>query len=43
LDASYHRDASWQKVKKAMQMWRLPADFWTAIEKGLHHIPTDLK
>jgi hypothetical protein len=26
-----------------MQMWRLPADFWTAIEKGLHHLPTDLK
>jgi hypothetical protein len=27
LDASYHRDASWQKVKKDMKMWRLPADF----------------
>jgi hypothetical protein len=24
-------------------MWRLPADFWTAIEKGLHHPPSDLK
>jgi hypothetical protein len=24
-------------------MWRPPADFWTAIEKGLHHLPTDLK
>jgi hypothetical protein len=23
-------------------MWRLPADFWTAIEKGLHHLPRDL-
>jgi hypothetical protein len=23
-------------------MWRLPADFWTAIEKGLHHLPSDL-
>jgi hypothetical protein len=43
LDVSYHRDASWQKIKKAMQMWRLPADFWTAIEKGLHHLPSDLK
>jgi hypothetical protein len=42
LDASFHRDASWQKVKKAMQMWRLPADFWTAIEKGVHHLPSDL-
>jgi hypothetical protein len=43
LDSSYHRDASWQKVKKAMQMWRLPADFWTALEKGLHHLPRDIK
>jgi hypothetical protein len=24
-------------------MWRLPEDFWTAIEKGLHHPPTNLK
>jgi hypothetical protein len=24
-------------------MWRLPADFWTAMEKGLHHLPRDLK
>jgi hypothetical protein len=23
-------------------MWRLPADFWTAIEKELHHLPRDL-
>jgi hypothetical protein len=43
LDASYHRDASWQKVKKDMQMWRLLADFWTALEKRLHHLPRDLK
>jgi hypothetical protein len=43
LDASYHRDASWQKVKKDMQMWRLPADFWTAMEKGLHHLSRDIQ
>jgi hypothetical protein len=43
LDASYHRDASWQKVKKDMHMWRLPADFWTALEKGLQHLPRDIK
>jgi hypothetical protein len=24
-------------------MWRLPADFWKSIEKGLHHLPSDLK
>jgi hypothetical protein len=43
LDASCHRDASWQKVKKDMQLWRLPADFWTALEKGLQHLPRDIK
>jgi hypothetical protein len=42
LDVSYHRDASWQKLKKDMQMWRLPADFWTDIEKGLHHLTSYL-
>jgi hypothetical protein len=26
-----------------MQMWRLPADFWKALEKGLHHLPRDIK
>jgi hypothetical protein len=43
LDASYHRDASWHKVKKDMQMWQLPADFWTALEKGLQHLSRDIK
>jgi hypothetical protein len=42
LDTSYHRDASWQKLKKDMQMRRLLADFWKAIEKGLHHLPSNL-
>jgi hypothetical protein len=26
-----------------MQMWRLPADFWTALEKGLQHLTRDIK
>jgi hypothetical protein len=43
LDASYHRDASWKKIKKDMHMWRLPADFWTALEKGLQHLSRDIK
>jgi hypothetical protein len=43
LDSTYHQDASWKRVKKDMQMWRLPEDFWTAIEKGLHHLPSDIK
>jgi hypothetical protein len=24
-------------------MWRLPADFWIALEKGLQHLPQDIK
>jgi hypothetical protein len=41
LDADYHRAASWQKVKKDMQMWHLPADFWTSIEKEIQHLSQD--
>jgi hypothetical protein len=41
LDADYHQAASCQKVKKDMQMWRLPEDFWTAIEKGIQHLSQD--
>jgi hypothetical protein len=29
------------KVKEDMKMWRLPADFWTAIEKGIQHLSQD--
>jgi hypothetical protein len=43
LDASYHQDASWQKVKKDMQMWQLPEDFWTAMEKGLQQLSRDIQ
>jgi hypothetical protein len=31
------REASWAKVKNAMAPWKMPPDFWTAIEKGLQH------
>jgi hypothetical protein len=41
LDTDYHRAALWQKVKNDMQMWCLPADFWTAIEKGIQHLSQD--
>jgi hypothetical protein len=41
MDENAHA-VSVRKPKRAMQMWRLPADFWTAIEKGLHHLPIDL-
>jgi hypothetical protein len=35
LDSSLHRADSWEKVKKDMEIWQLPNDFWTAIQKGL--------
>jgi hypothetical protein len=31
------REASWAKVKNVMAPWKMPPDFWTAIEKGLQH------
>jgi hypothetical protein len=35
LDASLHRVDSWEKVKKDMEIWKLPNGFWTVIQKGL--------
>jgi hypothetical protein len=32
-----------QKVKKDMQMWQIPADFWTALAKGLQHLSQDIR
>jgi hypothetical protein len=37
LDATMAREASWPKVKTAMAPWKMPPDFWIAIEKGLQH------
>jgi hypothetical protein len=37
LDASLHRKSSWRKLKKAMERWHLPPDFWTTIKKGINH------
>jgi hypothetical protein len=37
LDATMAREASWAKDKKAMATWKMPPDFWIAIEKGLQH------
>jgi hypothetical protein len=37
IDASLHREASWGKLRKSMERWHLPQDFWTAIEKGVNH------
>jgi hypothetical protein len=41
LDAYYHQAASWKIVKKDKKIWRLPADFWKAIEKGIQHLSQD--
>jgi hypothetical protein len=35
LGASLHRTESWTKVKKALIAWKIPADFWITIEKGI--------
>jgi hypothetical protein len=31
------QEASWENVKKAMDPWKMPPDFWTAIEKVIQH------
>jgi hypothetical protein len=35
LDADLNRANSWEQVKKAMPIWKLPPDFWTATQKGI--------
>jgi hypothetical protein len=35
LDAVLHQADSWEKMKKAMKIWKLPPCFWTAIQKGI--------
>jgi hypothetical protein len=37
IDASLHRAVSWGKLRKSMELWHLPQDFWTTIEKGGNH------
>jgi hypothetical protein len=31
-----NREESWAKARKTMKHWKLPNDFWTALEKGVH-------
>jgi hypothetical protein len=38
LDANLNRAASWTKLKQSMEVWHLPNDFSTAMEKGVAHI-----
>jgi hypothetical protein len=37
LDASLHRAASFVKLRKSMERWRPPLDFWTTIDKGFNY------
>jgi hypothetical protein len=37
IDASIHRAVSSGKLRKSMDRWYLPQDFWTTIEKGVNH------
>jgi hypothetical protein len=36
IDACMNREESRAKARKAMTHWKLPNDFWTAMEKGLN-------
>jgi hypothetical protein len=35
IDACMNWEESWAKVRKEMKHWKLPNDFWTAMEKCL--------
>jgi hypothetical protein len=37
MDAYLHRAVSWGTLRKAMERWHLPQDFWMTIEKGVNH------
>jgi hypothetical protein len=37
IDAYLHRAVSSGKLRKSMDRWHLPQDFWTTIEKGVNH------
>jgi hypothetical protein len=36
IKACMNREKSWAKARKTMKHWKLPNDFWTAMEKGVH-------
>jgi hypothetical protein len=40
LDDNLNRAASWVKLKKSMEVWHPPNDFWIATEKGMAHTTT---
>jgi hypothetical protein len=36
IDTSLHTAVSWDKLRKLMDQWHLPQDFWMTIEKGVN-------
>jgi hypothetical protein len=36
IEANMNREESWAKARKTTKHWKLPNDFWTALEKGVH-------
>jgi hypothetical protein len=36
IEACMNREESWEKARKSMTHWKLPNNFWTAMEKGVH-------
>jgi hypothetical protein len=35
LDAALNKAESWSKIKKSMERWKLPNNFWIAVEKRM--------
>jgi hypothetical protein len=36
IEECMNREESWAKERKTMKHWKLPNDFWNALEKGVH-------
>jgi hypothetical protein len=43
VDAALHRAASWGQLRKSLPCFKLPNDFWTAVEKGMQAYIADPK
>jgi hypothetical protein len=40
IDVGLHRADSWAQLQKTLKRWKLPNDFWTAVEKGMQYYVT---
>jgi hypothetical protein len=43
LDAALHRADLWGQLRKGLQRWKLPVEFWTSVEKGTQSYIYDQK